>query len=237
MDVLFFVPAVLARIRIPIPAEWVGPILLVFLIVAFIASFFLQRQDWKRWGLPALGALVVTDLIFMVARFLVGSGSSAFPLASIVSPMASDALLVWSALLVWAFRKRLDAANVLLAAVVYVLFSSPVTALLVGSPLGLFHPGGLVLRTLWASCLLGALAVLGPRIRPAWAGAFAGVTVGFLVGGLASAVASPILFPGSLVAGTIAQQLPRALGWGLAHGVVTGGLFALAVWLLKPEQA
>jgi len=236
MDVPFFLPVVLARIRIPIPAEWVGPILLVSLIVAFIASLFLQRQDWKRWGLPALGALVVADLVFMVARFVVRGAGFSLPIGFIVSPIVSHALLVWSALLVWAFRKRIDAAGVVLAALVFALSSTPVTALLGGLQVALFHPGSLVLRALGASCFLGALALLGSWLRPSWAGVFAGVLAGSLLQALVTSLASPVLFPSRIVGLQVLSQLLRAAAWAFAHGLVAGVLFAIAVWLLKPEQ-
>ena len=236
MDIPFFLPVVLARIRIPIPAEWVGPILLVSLVVAFIASLFLLRQDSKRWGWPALGALVVADLVFMVARLVVGSGGYSLPIGFIVSPIVSHALLVWSALVVWAFRQRLDAAGVVLAAVVFALCCTPVTTLLGGFQVAPFHLGSMVLRALGALCFLGALALIGSWLRPAWAGVFAGVLAGSLLQALVTSLASPVLFPNRVGALPVLSQLLRAEAWAFAHGLVAGVLFAIAVWLLKPEQ-
>lgn len=224
-------PVALARIRIAIPADWLVPILLLLLIAAVLASLALQSRDWKRWGLPALSALVAADLIVDLLRSVTGAGGLLWAL--LVSGIVGNVLLVWAVLVVWGVRKRLDAASIALAAVVFAVTSSLATSWLVGgSAVWAILLPSIAGMTLWAACFLGALALLGTHVRPAWAGVFAGAVVGTLIGGLASALVLPMISRGQ-AGPSLAAWIP----WALARGVVTGALLAIAVRLLKPEQA
>lgn len=124
-----------------------------------------------------------------------------------------------------------------LAAILFALSSGAVTVLSVGaSDVGLFVLATIVNSGPWASCLLGALVVLGPRFRVAWVGALAGIALGFVLGRFAVDLALRIEARGRWVLGPAAQSLQVTVAWALADGVVTGALFAVALWLSKPEE-
>lgn len=93
-------PLILASVR--------EPSLLVLLAVALLASLVVQRDLWKRWGLPALGSLVLGDLVLLVPSLLGGSAPS---LAAIAELIASELALVWAALVAWSSRKRMDVGD------------------------------------------------------------------------------------------------------------------------------
>jgi hypothetical protein len=211
------IPLLLARIRIPIPAELVGPLMVVGAIMMLFILFVLMQG---KWG--AAGHLGQVGLVLIVASVLHSlTAGMPFYAQMLGWRVALDAVLLGAAFFAWKFRgKRLDLAAAAIAAAAYALLAPLLTALFMGSRS--FQVSRILNSGLWALCLLGGAVLLAGRLKPGWAGVLAGAAAGALVGDLV-----PFLMAG------VAPTMPRNLLASVVHGLGLGLALALALGHLR----
>src|SRR5262245_45495498 len=107
------IPLLLARIRIPIPAELAGPLAVVGGIFLLIILFVLMQGKWG--GVGRVGQVGLVLIAASVLRPL--TAGMPFFAQTLGWSVAQDALLLGAAFFAWKFRgKRLDLAAAALAA-------------------------------------------------------------------------------------------------------------------------
>jgi hypothetical protein len=225
------IPALLARVRIPIPAELAQPIAILGGIILLVFAIWLlslwignararreasgsrprlEAQSLVKLGLAAVAALVLADAAFMA---LTGSLDG----RRLLEDLATSIVLVLASALLW----RLDVPTAVLAALVYALFAPPLGSLIsFGRPF--LHAQPLVASFLWAICLLGGVALAVPRLKPTALGVFVGAAAGCFAGRLLALLISGYLRSTSAM-------------WALAYAVILAALLGLATSLVKPS--
>lgn len=206
------IPMLLARIRIPIPRELAGPMMVLgAIMMVLIFLFVLHAYPRLRWSLAAFFALLATDLLMALAlppRVLYGP--------SIAADVVRNAILVLAVLATWGRTGKVDLPGAAIAAAIYAIVAGPLASV-VGR--FVFSPAAIVRSAVWALCLLGALALAWKQLKPAWLAVLAGAAGGSVLGSL-------------LVAATMgrvpdAASLARVLGTSLVLGAMLAGACAL----------